>query len=299
MLAYGDARKYGGNEGYSDSTDFYSFDSRVANWRQVSAGDLALVAGRRKRAGPPELNGIATVARLTSSGDLKVVRSCPVCGHPRFSDRVTMTPRWRCDHGHEFDTPAEELVEVTRVVAHFDGSYRPAAGAMTAAELKAAQTHKLNTNAIRPLDVDAVRRLFSWDRDLQRVLSPGSYADPEEAANVDQAAIPMAQSLIEARYPGAHVEPQDHGNPGFDFLVQANDAVVRYVELKSTRNPYISFYMSEYQRVFSKQNAGRYTLLVLTTLDLMAGTCTPHWFDGAVEDHFALGAIEWRVSLKP
>jgi hypothetical protein len=295
MLAYGDARKYGGNEGYSDSADFYSFDSRVANWRQVTVGDLALIAGRRKRAGPPELNGVARVEGITTSDDVKVVRKCPVCGHPRFSARVTMSPKWRCDHGHEFDDPAEDVVAITKVVASFGDSYRPAAGAMTAAELKQAQLHPHNTNAIRPLDPELVRRLFSWDPRFEPVVDAGGFANPEDAAMVDTAALPIALELIRARWSDADVEPQSHGNPGFDFLVARAGSAVRFVELKATRKTEPGFFMSGYQRRFSEDNADRYSLLVLTGLDPAAGTCSSSFHDGFVEDHFALSPIEYRA----
>ena len=134
MLAYGDDRAYGGNEGYSDSTDRYSFDSRVPNWKQVTSGDLAVIGGRLRPRGAPEVIGFARVQRVTSSAGSKLVRRCPQCGHPRFKGRSTKQPRWRCDNGHEFDVPVDETVQVQQVVAWFDDTYRPAIGALTAAQ---------------------------------------------------------------------------------------------------------------------------------------------------------------------
>ena len=114
------------------------------------------------------------------------------------------------------------------------------------------------------------------------MVDPTGYPDPEAAAQVDQAALPIARALVEARYAGSIVEPQEHGNPGFDFLVTKGAAVVRYVELKSTTHGSGRFFLSEYQRAFSAANRHAYSLLVLSGFDVRKGTCTPHWFDGAV-----------------
>jgi hypothetical protein len=297
MLAYGDDRAYGGNQGYSDSTDRYSYDSRVPNWKQVSAGDLAVIGGRLRPRGAPEVSGFARVQRVTTEPATKLVRRCPQCGHPRFKARATKTPRWRCDRGHEFDDPAEEVVPVTGAVAWFDDTYRPAIGAMTAEQLRDSQLNRGDGNSIRPLDPPFVRRSFLWDADLTPIIDPGGYPDPAAAAKVNRVAIPLALAIIQARFPGATVQPQDHANPGFDFLVTAKEALVRYVELKSTVTTPGSFYASEYQRVFSERHRGLFSLLVLTGLDLERRICSHHWFDGAIDDHFQLAPIQWRGVL--
>ena len=142
-----------------------------------------------------------------------------------------------------------------------------------------------------------VRQSFLWDPAFGAVVDPGGYPDPEAAARVDRAALPLARAIVQARYPGATVEQQDHGNPGFDFLVTQGGLTIRYVELKSTTRTSGRFFMSEYQRAFSAHNHSLYSLLVLAALDIKKGTSIPHWFDGAVDDHFVLAAIQWRGAL--
>jgi Domain of unknown function (DUF3883) len=297
MLAYGESRQYGGNEGYSDSTDHYSYDTNVPNWKQVAAGDLAVIAGRRRRGGAPEVDGFARVRRTTQRDITKRVGRCPVCGHPRFKERTTKLPRWRCDNGHEFDRPRLEDVAVVEVVAWFDDTYQPAADALTPAQLKAAQLHKGDGNSIRPLDAAVIRRAFEWDEAIVAVVDPAGYPDPAEAARINRAAIPLALEHIRARYPDAEVTAQEHANPGFDFLVARANQVVRFVELKSTTGSPGGFFMSEYQRAFSAREASRFSLLVLSELDVVKGTCSPQWFDGAVDDHFELAPMQWRGEL--
>jgi hypothetical protein len=298
MLAYGEDRAYGGNEGYSDSPDHYSYDSRVPNWRQVTEGDLAVIAGRATSRGAPVVTGFARVERIDRDPNAtKIVRRCPVCGHPRFKARQTKSPRWRCDHGHEFDHPTEEIVAVTAAVAWFGDSYRPAIGALSPDQLKAAQLHRRDGNSIRPLDESVVWSAFRWDPALNEVVDPAGYPDPEAAAAVNRAAVPVALEIVRARYPEAEVTTQDHGNPGFDFLVKRGGAIVRYVELKTTTKTPGTFYMSEYQREFSELNRARYSLLVLSGFDIAGRAGTPNWYDGAVTDHFGLAPIQWRGTL--
>jgi putative restriction endonuclease len=48
-IAVGDDRQYGGNSGYDDElTSKYSFDSNVANHKQVSKGDLIVLRDSRR-----------------------------------------------------------------------------------------------------------------------------------------------------------------------------------------------------------------------------------------------------------
>ena len=208
-----------------------------------------------------------------------------------------MLPRWRCDNGHEFDDPVEESVPVTAVTALFGDTYRPAVGLLTSAQVRQAQVNKGDGNSIRPLDPDRVRRLFAWDPALAPVVEPRGYPSPEAAAQVDASAIPIAQRLIEQRYPGTDVKNRSHSNPGFDFLVTKDGQTVRYVELKSTTTSPGGFFMSDYQARFGAENAATYTLLLLASLNLSDGTCQPHWFDGDPRVHFQLRATQWRGDL--
>ena len=299
ILAYGEDRAYGGNQGYEDSVDRYSYDNRVANSLRLAEGDLVVVAGRDGRRGPPLIAGIARVVDVEATDATKDVGHCPVCGKTRFKARENRQPLYRCDHGHEFDEPVIEAVQVRAFVARFGDTYRDARGAMTVAELKAAQLHQRDGSSIRELDSGKLRNYLTWDRELNQVTHPRGYPDPEAAAMVDEAAKPIARRLAEERYPGLRVEQRGHANPGFDLAVWDGEVLVRYVEVKGTTRAEAGFYMSDYQRQFSRQNAGRYSLLLLADLDLGAGTCTPHWFDGFIGDHVDMRAIQWRGSLRP
>ena len=299
FLAYGDDRAYGGNNGYQDGFDRYSYDSHVPNWKQVKVGDLAVIAGRDGRRGPPTVVGLARIEDLRIAPAIKEVGRCPICAHPRFKARTTKTPKFRCDHGHEFDAPALEEVPVTGVMAIFGDTYRAASGAMSTGELRAAQVNRGDGNSIRPLDAEVLSRHLSWDRALQLVLSPGGYPDPEAAAKVDKAAIPLALAIAQERYFGLRVEVMDHSNLGYDLAVLDGSTLVRYIEVKSTTRHDGGFFMSDYQREFSIIHASVYSLLVLAGLDPARGSCRPFWFDGAVSANLQLRPVQWRGALQP
>ena len=47
MLAHGDNRMYGGNEGYDDfPRESYAYDSFVGNHRRIAEGDVAVVCDK-------------------------------------------------------------------------------------------------------------------------------------------------------------------------------------------------------------------------------------------------------------
>lgn len=158
LLAYGEDRLYAGNSGYDDGEDHYSYDSNVPNWKRLSAGDRVVIAGRTRRSGPPSAVGVAMVQRITSREGMKTVGRCPECKHPRYKERLTKSPRYRCDNGHEFDRPSVADVPVTLFTAWFGDSFRRTS--MASKDLRTAQVGPRDGNAIRPLRDAAVDALF-------------------------------------------------------------------------------------------------------------------------------------------
>ena len=163
MLAYGPDRAYGGNTGYDDRTDRYTFDSNVPNWKRVAVGDLAVVATRDPGTRLPLIVATAQVRRITRGPSRKTVRRCPKCRHPRFKERLTKVPRWRCDFGHEFDAPLEEPVDVTSVIAWFGDTYQTLAQPVSFERFRTAQIHAHNSNAIRPLNLLTATGMLGLD----------------------------------------------------------------------------------------------------------------------------------------
>jgi len=91
----------------------YSFDSNVANHKQVSKGDLIVLRDSDRAL------GMAKVEEVTSSVGTKLIRRCPTCQTTGLKERVKKHPRWRCNNGHEFEIPSEGEEPVNKYEARF------------------------------------------------------------------------------------------------------------------------------------------------------------------------------------
>lgn len=98
-----------------------------------------------------------------------------------------------------------------------------------------------------------------------------SYADPETAKKVEAISVAAAVTAIEERF-GEPVKVMPHNNPGYDLRVGPADAPTRYVEVKGTQSAAPVFFMSDGEREFSIKNDDRYTLVVVSGIDVEAGT---------------------------
>jgi hypothetical protein len=95
----------------------------------------------------------------------------------------------------------------------------------------------------------------------------GAYADPSDAWRVESISVGAARAAIEGIFGGpTHV--MHHNNPGFDIAVGDVTAPRRFVEVKGTRSSSPRFFMSEGERRFSARFGDKYTLVVVTGIDL-------------------------------
>ncbi len=112
---------YKSNDGYADKTDTkYVYDSDVANFKNIRTGDIAVIADKQS------VLGIAKISRIIITKADKERRRCPICEkkNTTYDVRKTMTPVYRCNKGHEFDTPISETVEVEKFEAYYSDSFR-------------------------------------------------------------------------------------------------------------------------------------------------------------------------------
>jgi putative restriction endonuclease len=151
LLAFGDDRQYGGNVGYEENpTEMYRYDSFVPNHRQVVAGD-AVVLRERER-----MVGVARIAEVRSTPATKRLRKCPTCGTTGIKHRVTRSPTFRCNSGHEFDEAKEEVASCVEYQADFGDSFVLAAGAISLDKLRAACPRYTDQLSIQRLDLSTV-----------------------------------------------------------------------------------------------------------------------------------------------
>ena len=111
VMAAGDDRSHGGNDGYDDlDGEYYSWDNTVPRHEDVRQGDMIVVWNKQGLVGMSFIESISgpELAR-------KISNRCPECGKSGIKKRKT-TPdheRWRC---HEckavFEVPDESIISV-------------------------------------------------------------------------------------------------------------------------------------------------------------------------------------------
>ena len=120
------------------------------------------------------------------------------------------------------------------------------------------------------------------------------HVSPSSIVEVDKYAIDAAECLAKELWPKLAVTVLPHNNPGYDILVGTADHPERYIEVKGTVLPVPRFFMSEGQRIFSRAQGERYTLLVLYSIDLRLRSHRVFRSDGVVtEDRFKLAPRQW------
>jgi hypothetical protein len=156
MLAVGEDRQHGGNDGYDDSpSTHYSWDDTVPNHGAVHPGHLIAIWDKRT------LLGVSTIELIEEGRRRKQFHSCRACGKAGIKERKTKTPRFRCHGcGAEFDRPRTRSGAVTTFRSRHDAGWIELAGVLSAPELRALCTHPRSQLSIRPLD---------WERFEQAV----------------------------------------------------------------------------------------------------------------------------------
>jgi hypothetical protein len=126
------------------------------------------------------------------------------------------------------------------------------------------------------------------------------YASPETARLVEEISVELSLAELSDMYPEADVTPMPHNNPGYDIRVDDSGKTIRYVEVKGTLRPDPHFFMSEGERLFSHDNAARYTLLVYYAIDRVGRTGTKLVCEGAVDaGDLTLRPTHWEGTVQP
>lgn len=158
MLAVGEDRQHGGNDGYDDSpSTHYSWDETVPNHAAVHPGDRVAIWDKRT------LLGVSTIEAIEEGRMRKQFHSCSECGKAGIKERKTMSPRYRCHEcGATFDRPRTRSGEVVTFRSRHDVAWIDLAGTLSASELRGLCTHPRSQLSIRPLD------WFRFERAVRR-----------------------------------------------------------------------------------------------------------------------------------
>lgn len=148
-----DERSWSANTGYDDSVGrYYSYDSNVSRYRQVKAGDLAVIRVDDYVAGWSFIDDIEVIPNVP-----KEISRCPRCLATNFRQRKTRLPRNICNAcgaGFEDSERVTELKTVTAYRANYERNWVEAARPVGYDKLKQVAKTSETFNAIRPLDLE-------------------------------------------------------------------------------------------------------------------------------------------------
>ncbi|MFE7443722.1 HNH endonuclease [Streptomyces chartreusis] len=133
VLAVGDAREHGGNDGYDDNPrEHYSWDSTVPNHGRLAVGDVIALWDKKELIGVSVIHGIDT-----GTADKKRY-FCPECKKADIKRRSRMTPACRCKQcGATFDTPGHKVETVTTYRSRHGRTWIDGRGLLAGAQLRA------------------------------------------------------------------------------------------------------------------------------------------------------------------
>jgi hypothetical protein len=147
VLSVHDRLQYGGNDGYRDVDGcHYRWDSTVQNYRAIAEGDLLLVWNKH------EMIGVGIVEDLFTKPSRKQRRRCPSCESPKIKQRVTMSPRYRCECGEQFQHPTEEFIDILEFVALYGRTWTSLRNTLDAPGCRGLSTQPKSQLSIRPAD---------------------------------------------------------------------------------------------------------------------------------------------------
>ncbi|WP_087138300.1 HNH endonuclease [Elizabethkingia meningoseptica] len=162
-------------DSYKDSlTEYYNYDSNVANSKQIKAGDYAVLIDKE------QILGFATIEYINENTGNKVIRKCPTCSSTTIDIRKHKLPKYRCNRGHEFKAPIEEVKIVVKYSAIFSSFTSTDHQNRNLMRLRPYYTNGYNQNmSMQKLDIEVLSLLdFSLDSSL-----PYSSIKPEENYN--------------------------------------------------------------------------------------------------------------------
>jgi ribosomal protein S27AE len=148
MLAAGDNRQHGGNDGYDDKpAEHYSWDETVPNHAALARADRIALWDK------DALIGVSVVDAIESGRATKLLRSCPRCGRAHMKARKTLSPRYKCFAcGDTFDDPVERPREVQTYRSSHAAAWVALEGVLDGAELRALCLQPASQLSLRRLD---------------------------------------------------------------------------------------------------------------------------------------------------
>lgn len=154
-------------DSYRDNIkEYYNYDSLVANHKQIKSNDYAVLIDKKK------ILGFAHISTIDQRPSKKTIRRCPVCRSTSIDKRKTKLPLYRCDQGHEFDVPEEDIKDVTSYSAKFYEFIEAKNIKTTLKDLRPYYKNKYNPNMSMQLLSNDSLQLFGNFSELFSTYSP-------------------------------------------------------------------------------------------------------------------------------
>ncbi|MFF8400921.1 HNH endonuclease [Streptomyces sp. NPDC015684] len=153
VLALGENREHGGNDGYDDNPAVhYSWDSTVQNHARLAVGDVIALWDRK------ELIGVSVIEAIDTDTAEKTVYFCPQCQKSDIKRRQRRTPAYRCGQCRaQFDTPARKTKAVTTYRSLHSKVWMDCRGLLSGAELRALCDSPKSQLSMRPARWEKLR----------------------------------------------------------------------------------------------------------------------------------------------
>lgn len=165
---------WAGNDGYHDSAGkFYSFDSKVANGRNLLPGTIIVVRV------DDFVAGVGVIHTLDAISDVKTLRKCPICLLQTLEARKSGYKCTRCGDTFTESALLSEQVPVTSYRAHYSGSWSSSKSLIPAQEVETLMESNDRQSAIRKVTPQALLAICArLDVDLPAL--PGKFSNSLE-----------------------------------------------------------------------------------------------------------------------
>lgn len=168
MLAVGEDRQHGGNDGYDDQPDVhYSWDSTVPNHAAVAVGHRIVLWDKHRAL------GASVVEEIEYGTADKILRRCPKCNRAGIKARKVNSPRFKCYKcGATFDKARTLIESVMTYRSRHDAGWAHLDGCLTGPQLRAlcdAPKSQLSIRSLRWNDFQQAVEAIGFGGTLSRV----------------------------------------------------------------------------------------------------------------------------------
>lgn len=157
LLAVGENRAFGSNDGYEDEPDaHYKWDDTVNNHAKISVGDSVVLWDKRSSIGMSVIESIETAATT------KTIYRCRDCGKAHIKARKKKTPRYKCFKcSAEFEQPRTTRKDVKEYMSSHGTAWVDLSGLLSGARLRSLCESPASQLSLRRLDWEAFETAVS------------------------------------------------------------------------------------------------------------------------------------------